>query len=759
VRSTLRRRWRSAAAIAFMVAIASAAVLTLAAGARRTTSAPDAFTRSVGGDATAQVMQPDGPPRTAEVAKLPGVQSVSGLTFTFVAVDPGGSENGNTLAFIGAHPFASKLVAGRFADPTQPYEFVADKKFTALHHAHVGQKFAAVSWTAKQVQAGQGFVADPDGPSFRATLVGIVSSPSSLEDIYNTTVFSPALLTHGLVYGETIMGVYTRPGVTTNDLRAQLDRLHDGSSLSLGPGAVIGSDVRSAVDAQAEGTWLLAGVAALASVIALGQILTRHVRLSDDERNSLSTVGFTRGQLIAASTAQAAVPAVSGLVVGIVIAVAASGIFPAGFVRSVEPHPGVRVDATLLGVGSLGLLVAFLAWVAVALLTFGPRYSRRSRSAAHDVITRRSPSATAAVGARFALTIRGRSSAGTIVTLAVIVAGIVGTVGFAVSLDRLVTEPARFGENYAFSFGDNSELTAGQLKQALTNDPDIASVMIVTGDQGRSGKTSVDLVGFEQAEGDLTPHLLSGRLPTAPDQLALGRVTARALHLGTGDTMELAGADGQATFHVVGMAVVPTIAGDDGVGKGALLTAAGFARLVKQPSSNLAGIRLRPGAPADTRARLSKKLSLDAGLEDPPGAIVNLGRIRRIPVFLAVLLGVLLLMATFNAIIVSVQLRRQDLAVLSAMGADRRWIGRAVHWQTTILAVLPLVIGIPLGLIAGSAVFRAFVDRIGAVPDPSVPIVLVLGLAVALVVAANVVALLPTRRARRLSTAELLRAD
>ena len=86
-------------------------------------------------------------------------------------------------------------------------------------------------------------------------------------------------------------------------------------------------------------------------------------------------------------------------------------------------------------------------------------------------------------------------------------------------------------------------------------------------------------------------------------------------------------------------------------------------------------------------------------------------------------------------------------------------MGRAVHWQASVLAAIPLLFGIPLGLVAGSVVFRAFVGRIGAVPDPKIPFGVVAALVVGLLLVANLAALVPSRRARRLAPAELLRIE
>jgi ABC-type antimicrobial peptide transport system permease subunit len=79
--------------------------------------------------------------------------------------------------------------------------------------------------------------------------------------------------------------------------------------------------------------------------------------------------------------------------------------------------------------------------------------------------------------------------------------------------------------------------------------------------------------------------------------------------------------------------------------------------------------------------------------------------------------------------------------------------------QATVLTAAPLLMGVPLGLIGGAVVFRAFADSIGALPEPTLPILALVAIALGLIAVANVAAVLPARRARRLSTAELLRAD
>ena len=126
---------------------------------------------------------------------------------------------------------------------------------------------------------------------------------------------------------------------------------------------------------------------------------------------------------------------------------------------------------------------------------------------------------------------------------------------------------------------------------------------------------------------------------------------------------------------------------------------------------------------------------------------------------LALLLAGLAALTMAHSLVTSIRARRRDLAVLRALGADQRCVGHAVHWQATALAVVPMALGIPIGLLVGSVVFRAFADRIGAVPDPTTPLLLMVGVAAGFVALANVVGLIPARRARRVAPALVLRSE
>jgi hypothetical protein len=67
-----------------------------------------------------------------------------------------------------------------------------------------------------------------------------------------------------------------------------------------------------------------------------------------------------------------------------------------------------------------------------------------------------------------------------------------------------------------------------------------------------------------------------------------------------------------------------------------------------------------------------------------------------------------------------------------------------------------LHVGVPLGIVIGRQLWTVFARNINAVPDPTVPVILV---ALGALVFANVVAALPGRIATRTPTALVLRAE
>jgi ABC-type lipoprotein release transport system permease subunit len=129
------------------------------------------------------------------------------------------------------------------------------------------------------------------------------------------------------------------------------------------------------------------------------------------------------------------------------------------------------------------------------------------------------------------------------------------------------------------------------------------------------------------------------------------------------------------------------------------------------------------------------------------------------PVILAIGLAAGAIVALGLTLAASVRRRRRDLALLRALGFTPRQLRAAVAWQATVAAVIGVVMGLPVGIVAGRVLWTQFAHNLDAVPDPTIPVLSMILVALDALVFANLVAALPGRDAARTSTAVLLRTD
>ena len=107
----------------------------------------------------------------------------------------------------------------------------------------------------------------------------------------------------------------------------------------------------------------------------------------------------------------------------------------------------------------------------------------------------------------------------------------------------------------------------------------------------------------------------------------------------------------------------------------------------------------------------------------------------------------------------SVRRRRRDLALLKALGFTRRQLAAAVAWQSTIAVGVGVVVGVPIGIVAGRALWDLFAHELHVVAEPSVPTLALALVAIGSLVLANVVAALPGRQAARTPAALVLQSE
>jgi hypothetical protein len=89
----------------------------------------------------------------------------------------------------------------------------------------------------------------------------------------------------------------------------------------------------------------------------------------------------------------------------------------------------------------------------------------------------------------------------------------------------------------------------------------------------------------------------------------------------------------------------------------------------------------------------------------------------------------------------------------------RRQLSGMVSWQSTGVVLAGIVVGVPLGVAFGRWIWTRFADGLDVVADPSVPWVAILLISIALIVVANLVAVVPGRLASRTAIGPLLQAD
>jgi predicted lysophospholipase L1 biosynthesis ABC-type transport system permease subunit len=104
-----------------------------------------------------------------------------------------------------------------------------------------------------------------------------------------------------------------------------------------------------------------------------------------------------------------------------------------------------------------------------------------------------------------------------------------------------------------------------------------------------------------------------------------------------------------------------------------------------------------------------------------PFDIGNYARIQDVPQFLSLVLAVLGVGVLAQLMVVWVQRRRREIAILKTLGLLRRQVLSLAAWQAGTFGVLSLAVGLPLGLVAGRGAWALFASELGIDFSPVVP--------------------------------------
>jgi len=132
-----------------------------------------------------------------------------------------------------------------------------------------------------------------------------------------------------------------------------------------------------------------------------------------------------------------------------------------------------------------------------------------------------------------------------------------------------------------------------------------------------------------------------------------------------------------------------------------------------------------------------------------PAEIANYRSVSATPALLATVLAAGAVGALGLTLVASVRQRRRQFALQKALGFTHGQIAASVAWQSSVAAVVGVVLGLPIGIALGRWIWTLFADGISAVSHPTVPVVSIAAVAPGAIVFANLVALPPGRVAAR----------
>jgi hypothetical protein len=781
----LRRSWKTVAALALLLGLVGTVVLTAFAGARRSSTAFERF-REQARAADVTIFTSD-PSRLDAVARLPQVAAVGRLIVPFFAPlgpgDVGDFRIVTTPGGILTDIDRVRVVEGRLPAPDRADELAVSEALASALELGVGEEVVLRSFAAEQFASADGAQRGPEGPVIPVRVVGVVRSvydvSGAIADDRPSGYLSPAFFRS---YGDEVASFDAISRIRLRNGSAAVNEFSeavapifaDDPEFSLAPDSIDVSRVEDSINVIATGLRLFAVAAAIAGLTALVQGLSLLFARQHGDGYVLASLGMTRWHRLGSALLLAGPALLGGGVLAVIGAAIASPLMPIDVARRAEPDPGISVDGLVLGLG--GFVLVTTATALCLLAAWRATSTRQARTMASTSSTA-SVAMQAVAGARLPLPMAtgahmafhggsGRTAVPVrsgLIGAMVGAASLVAVVVFIHSQDALARTPSLYGWNWDASvvgenFEANAEL-ADNVDAEVVADPALSDLSVVRISHAVFRGTYLHVLGFSDLKGSVAPTVLRGRAPSRPTEVALGAATARTLGLTSGDRVEVPGVDGPVTLEVVGEVVIPSLGTDALADEGAVMTGDGADRLATTQSSFDLLLRWSPGADQRaTRQRLEERVG-EVVDDKPPSDVLNLERVTAIPRALALFLGSLAMLAIGHALVVTVRRRFRDLAVLKALGFRPRQVAATVAWQATLLIGAGLVLGVPLGLVAGAWSWGLVTSSMGLANQPEVPFALVAATIPVALVTANLIALVPARSAARANPASGLRVE
>ncbi len=777
-----------------LVALVGGFVMATAAAGRRTAAAFPRFVTAHGYDFLVFNLEP-----LPRLSKLPHVASVSTAVVPFngnVTCTCGSSLNNNAnLSVLDLSPGSlgrvTKLVSGRMPVQSSPHQVLASVSLEQDYGVHVGTVISMPFYRPSQVKAVlAGSNVAPEGPTVAFHVVGIETAESEFQagqapayDIYTTQAFSALRLSGGAQYF-----VRLRRGSADLPLfTADVNALHPFYTQNQD---AIATAVTTAIHPQSVGWWVLAILAGLVGMVVVGQALGRQTAIESAEFPTLTALGMPRRNLVLLSTERNMFVALAGAIGAVVVAWALSPLAPLGEARLAEPSTGFAFDPLIFGLGAFAIVV-----VVLALAVWPTAHASRVRTGSQRTLeahpssivakvgdTRAPPSVS--IGMRHALE-RGTDAAsipvGSALAGAVLaVLALCATTVFGASLSHLIATPKLYGDDYQVFLVNNAGTGGNPAREvaSLERNPSITGITRGVRQEVSINGVSVFALAAKAVRGPLLLSTVGGQLPNGSNQIALGTTTMRQVGARVGSVVHVTvqlptGGNRTVPFRVVGSVSFPGQFGLGGLGTGAAFSSTGYLSAVCPPGQSQSSchsaylattkngavfVSTVPGRKGQAAiAHVVNANPNNAQRPTTPTSLVNFGQAVNFPLILGVVLALFGIAALMHLLVVSLTRHRREMGILKAIGFVNRQVGAVVRWQATTVGLVGILIGVPLGIVAGRAAWQAFATNLGAVPVAIVPLWELVLLAAAVIIVANVLAIFPALAAERANTAEMFR--
>lgn len=801
VRSDWRRRGASLLALSLLASVAFGVVSTVFAGARRTASSFDrlravtaAYDHGIAIDGPGT--HPGAPQRdryddqTVErIKRLPQSRAVGGYVsyiaglanadWEFALVAPEDATVGHLIEH-------DRILHGRFPNVDRVDEVAINEASVDQAHVDVGDVLRVETLSPAQrlrLIAGDehAFEHGPLGPKLRLRVVGVLRGASDVVGraspaIYATPAFDRAYRGR-VAYASRVLLVRRAPGTSPAALHQAVSRLTSHNPLGVFDAATEDKPARQTTRTLAVGLVAFALVAALASILVVGQAVARHASGAQSDQFSLAAIGFTRPQRIRGIVGTVVPIALLGALLAGAAATLASTLMPVGLARRIEPHPGVRFDPLATSAVALAVIIVVIGagLLAAASLTRGDQRRHRNRRPSQLSMALGSAGAGPVLitGARLAFDRRPpalpvRSA---LFGIGTAIAVVVAALTFSASLDRLANDHQRWGYGFDLMVDTTRNGTA-HLTRELAANHDLSGVSLFASAFTFAEHTNgIRAYGLQPVHGTIGYALRSGVQPTGPDEVVVGPVTAHNLHLQVGQNMNVAvcpctgdpAKSKMGQVRIVGTALFPE--DDEGNFTNALgFSGTGFKHHTGEfPDDTHAAVTITPGRNLANVAR-------DLGRRYPgqvsqysypsrPGEVENLIGLRRFPRVLAGFTALLGIAALQNVLVSTLRRRRREFATLRTVGLTPRQTSRCITWQSLSLTSVALTIGIPIGLLAGARTWAAATQHIGVATDPNEPTLAIAALAIFALALAAAISVPVGWRAAHIHPAAVLHAE